>query len=100
MHFMFMDITRDMQTVSQFKRNAAKLVKQIQQTKQPLVLTVNGKAAVVLQDVESYQVLAAQREYYLTVAAINEALTEFDDRKNWPTREEVFTNLRKKNGIK
>ena len=95
-----MDITRDIQTVSQFKQNASKLVKQIQQTKQPLVLTVNGKAAVVLQDVETYQALAAQREYNLTVAAINEALTEFDDRKNWPTHEEVFTNLRKKNGIK
>ena len=95
-----MDITRDIQTVSQFKQNASKLVKQIQRTKQPLVLTVNGKAAVVLQDVESYQALTAQREYDLTVAALKEALVEFDDRKDWPTHEEVFENLRKKNGIK
>ena len=95
-----MNITRDIQTVSQFKQNASKLVKQIQRTKQPLILTVNGKAAVVLQDVETYQAMAAQREYDLTVAALSEALAEFDDRKNWPTHVEVFKNLRTKNGIK
>lgn len=95
-----MNINRDIQTVSQFKQNASKLVKQIQQTKQPLVLTVNGKAAVVLQDVESYQAMAAQREYELTVAALKEAMADFDNRENWLTHDEVFSNLREKNGIK
>ncbi len=95
-----MKIMRDIQTVSQFKQNASKLVKQIQQTKQPIILTVNGKAAVVLQDVESYQAMAARREYDLTVAAIKEALTDFDDRENWSTHDEVFAELRKNNGIK
>ena len=95
-----MDITKDIQTVSQFKQNASKLVKQIQRTRQPLVLTVNGKAAVVLQDVESYQAMTVQREYDLTVAALKEAMADFDDRENWQTHEEVFRNLREKNGIK
>ncbi len=95
-----MKITRDIQTVSQFKQNASKLVKQIQQTKQPIILTVNGKAAIVLQDAETYQTMAARRDYDLTVAAIKEALTEFDDRENWSTHEEVFAELRRNNGIK
>jgi prevent-host-death family protein len=95
-----MKIMRDIQTVSQFKQNASKLVKQIQQTKHPLILTVNGKAAVVLQDVETYQASAARREYDLTVAAIKEALADFDDRENWSTHEEVFAELRENNRIK
>ena len=91
---------RDLQTVSQFKQNASKLVKQVQRTKQPLVLTVNGKAAVVLQDVASYQAMSARRDFDLTVAALNEALAEFEDRENWPMHDEVFANLRAKNQIK
>ena len=91
---------RDLQTVSQFKQNASKLVKQIQRTKQPLVLTVNGKAAVVLQDVASYQAMAARRDFDLTVAALNEALAEFEDREKWDTHDEVFAKLRAKNQIK
>ena len=95
-----MKIMRDIQTVSQFKQNASKLIKQIQQTKQPIILTVNGKAAIVLQDAESYQDMAARREHDLTVAAINVALADFDNRENWKTHEEVFAELRENNGIK
>ncbi len=91
-----MKITRDIQTVSQFKQNASKLVKQIQTTKQPIVLTVNGKAAVVIQDAESYQEMATRREYELTVAAIKESLADFEDRDNWNTHGEVFNKLRKR----
>lgn len=90
-----MKITRDIQTVSQFKQNASKLVKQIQETKQPIVLTVNGKPAVVLQDAESYEAMAVRSDYELTIAAIKEALVDFDDRATWSTHEEVFRKLRK-----
>ncbi len=95
-----MKLERDIQSVSEFKQNASKLVKQIQQTRQPLILTVNGKPAVVLQDVDTFQALASKREYDLTVAAINEALLEWGDRKNWSTHEEVFAELYERNGIK
>ncbi len=95
-----MKITRDIQTVTQFKQNASKLVEQVQKTKQPLILTINGKPAVVLQDAESYEAMAARREYDLTVAAINEAMADFDNRENWLTHEEVFAELRERNEIK
>mgnify|MGYP002085578529 CR=1 FL=1 len=91
---------RDIQTVSEFKQNASKLIKQVQKTKQPVILTVNGKAAVVMQDVETFQTMAAQRDYDLTVTAIKEALEDFDNYENWPTHKEVFAELRRKNGIK
>lgn len=95
-----MKLTRDIQTVSEFKQNASKLVKQVQRTKQPLLLTVNGKPAVVLQDVDTYQAMASRREYDLTVAAIKEAMVDWDTSENWSTHEEVFAELRDRNGIK
>jgi hypothetical protein len=32
--------------------------------------------------------------------ALDEALTGFDERKNWPTHDEVFSRFRDKNEIK
>jgi prevent-host-death family protein len=94
-----MKITRDIQTVSEFKQNASKLVRQIQETKQPVILTVNGKAAVVMQDAETYEAMAHDLEYHLTMRALDEALAGFDERKHWPTHKEAFSNFRKKNEI-
>lgn len=43
--------------LTDFKRNAKAFVEQIKVTKKPLVLTVNGKAEVVVQDAESFQAM-------------------------------------------
>lgn len=94
-----MKLDRDIQTVSEFKQNASSIVKQIQKTKQPVILTVNGKPAVVIQDATTYQSLADRQEYELTIAAINEALGDWDNRHNWKTHDEVFADLRKRNNI-
>ena len=52
-----MKLTRDIHSLSTFKRDTAKLVRQLKKTGQPVVLTVNGKAELVVQDAESYQKL-------------------------------------------
>jgi len=52
-----MKLTRDIQSLSTFKRDTAKLMRQMKKTKEPMVLTVNGKAELVVQDAESYQKL-------------------------------------------
>ena len=50
-----MDLSRDIDSLTHFKRNTTKLVEQLKVTGQPMILTVNGKAEVVVQDVSSYQ---------------------------------------------
>jgi prevent-host-death family protein len=45
----------NIRSLTDFKRNTSNYVEQIQLTHMPLVLTVNGKAAVVVQDSESFQ---------------------------------------------
>lgn len=51
------DLRKDIQSLSHFKRKTAACVAQLKQTGSPLVLTVNGKAAVVVQDAAAYQQL-------------------------------------------
>ena len=49
------DIKKDIQAMTTFRRNPAKFMKHLKKTKQPLVLTINGKAEAVVQDAEAYQ---------------------------------------------
>ena len=92
------DITKDIQSLTNFRRNSAKFLKQIKKSKQPVVLTVNGKAQAIVQDAEEYQRLldiAARADVY-------EALRQSDDDiahgRMRPARE-VFDELRRRYGI-
>lgn len=49
------DITSDIQSLTAFRRRSAEFMKQLKKTKRPVVLTVKGKAAAVVQDAASYQ---------------------------------------------
>ena len=50
-----MNITTDIQSMTAFRRNPGGFMKQLKKSKRPMVLTVNGRAAAVIQDSESYQ---------------------------------------------
>jgi prevent-host-death family protein len=50
-----MDIVKDIQPLTTFRNHSAEFLDHLRATGRPLVLTVNGKAAAVLQDAEAYQ---------------------------------------------
>jgi prevent-host-death family protein len=50
-----LDITKDIQSLTTFRRRSGDFMKQLKKTKRPVVLTVKGKAQAVVQDVEAYQ---------------------------------------------
>jgi prevent-host-death family protein len=45
----------NIQPLTDFKRNVKQFIEQIKATKSPLVLTVNGRAEIVIQDASSFQ---------------------------------------------
>ena len=49
-----MNITSDIKPVSYLKSHAAEILKQINDTHRPMVITQNGEPKAVLQDPESY----------------------------------------------
>jgi prevent-host-death family protein len=49
------NLSQDIQSLSTFKRNTNELINQMKETGNPLILTVNGKAELVVQDAVSYQ---------------------------------------------
>jgi prevent-host-death family protein len=50
-----LDITKDIQSLTTFRRRSGDFMKQLRRSKRPVVLTVKGKAAAVVQDAEAYQ---------------------------------------------
>jgi prevent-host-death family protein len=47
-------------SLTDFKRNASTYIEQVRKTLAPIALTVNGKAAVVVQDAGAYQAMVDQ----------------------------------------
>jgi prevent-host-death family protein len=69
-----MKLKRDIQSLSTFKRDTAKFVRQMKKTKTPVVLTVNGKAELVVQDADSYQELLEAKDRMEAIEGIKRGL--------------------------
>ena len=50
-----LDLTKDIQSLTTFRPRSGDFMKQLKKTKRPVVLTVKGKAAAIVQDAEAYQ---------------------------------------------
>ena len=93
-----LDITKDIQSLTTFRRRSGDFMKQLKKSKRPVVLTVQGKAEAVVQDAGAYQRLlniAARADAY---EAIRQGL---DDVANGRTRpaSDVFDDIRAHYGI-
>ena len=73
-----LNISRDIHSLSSFKRNTSEFVEQMKQTGEPVVLTVNGKAELVVQDAESYQKLLDALERLEAIAGIKQGLEDVE----------------------
>jgi len=52
----------DIKPLSEFRANAAGFVKQVKESKRPLIITQHGKSSAVLVDVAEYQALIEKLE--------------------------------------
>jgi prevent-host-death family protein len=83
----------DIRSLTDFKRNTAELVEELKRTRRPQVLTVNGKAEIVVQDVDSYQQLLDTVERVEAIAGIQRGL-ESAARGEGVSIEDAFAALR------
>jgi prevent-host-death family protein len=51
------DLSQDIHSLSDFKRKTTEFLARLKKSGQPVVLTINGKAELVVQDAASYQQL-------------------------------------------
>jgi prevent-host-death family protein len=93
-----LDLGKDTQQITNFRRQSGDFLKQLRKTKRPIVLTVKGKAAAVVQDADAYQRLLDIAAAADDDEAIRQGLDDVDHGRTRPARE-VFDEIRRKYGI-
>jgi prevent-host-death family protein len=81
-----MKLSRDIQSLSTFKRDTSKLLRQMKETGQPLVLTVNGKAAAVVIDPDDYEHLQ-ERDRRDAIEGIRRGMSDLEAGRGRPAGE-------------
>ena len=93
-----LDITKDIQSLTTFRRQSSEFLKQLKKSKRPVVLTVNGKAAAIVQDAEAYQRLLDIAARADEDEAIRQGLDDVAHGHTRPARD-VFNEIRRKHDI-
>jgi prevent-host-death family protein len=90
-----LDISRDIHSLSDFKRKTPEFIEQLEKTGAPVVLTINGRAKLVVQDAESYQRMLELLDRAETIEAIREGLESVRQGRTM-SLEQLDKELRKK----
>jgi prevent-host-death family protein len=67
------DISKDIESLTTFKRDSASVVRHLRKTGRPVVLTVKGKAHAVIMDPRAYQLMADRLD---TIESIRSGLAQ------------------------
>jgi len=87
-----MNFRDDIRPISYIKTNAADMLKRVNETHNPIIITQNGEAKAVLLDTESYQSMINSIGILKALSQSENDITE----KNLYTQENVFLELDKK----
>jgi prevent-host-death family protein len=94
-----LDITKDIQSLTTFRRRSGDFLKQLRKSKRPVVLTVKGKAAAVVQDAEAYQKLLDIAALADVEEGVRQGLEDVKKGRVRPVRE-FFKEFEAKHGIR
>jgi len=97
-----LDLTQDIQSLTTFRRRSGEFLKQLKKSKRPVVLTVKGKAAAIVQDAAAYQRLLDIAAAADPREGIRQGLEESRNGQGQPAREffeEFEAEIKKKYGV-
>jgi PHD/YefM family antitoxin component YafN of YafNO toxin-antitoxin module len=85
---------RDVQTVAEFARNAAEHARRLKASGEPMLLTVDGEPALVVQDADSYHRLRDDAERLRVLEGIRRGIEDMEAGRGRPLGE-VFSEIRR-----
>jgi prevent-host-death family protein len=92
------DLSKDIRSLSDFKRNTSELMDRMKQTGNPVVLTLNGRAELVVQDAAAYQRLLEHNEEAEALEGIRRGLEDLKAGRTRPARQ-ALSQIRRKRRI-
>lgn len=93
-----MDLAEDIHSLTEFTRRTPEFVEQIRRSGRPMILTVDGRAELVVQDAAAYQRLLDLIDQAEALDAIREGMEQAASGRTMPVRE-ALEKLRRKHGI-
>ena len=84
-----MKLTEDIKPITFMKTNSAELIRLVNTNKRPIVITQNGEAKAVLQDIDSYE---KQKELFMLVKIVAQGEQDIKNNK-LIEHENLFTKL-------
>jgi prevent-host-death family protein len=94
-----LDITKDIQSLTTFRRRSGDFMKALKKSKRPVVLTVKGKAAAVVQDAAAYQRLLDTAARADALEGIRQGMEDVRKGRVRPARD-FFRNFEAEHGIR
>jgi prevent-host-death family protein len=94
-----LDISRDIHSLTDFKKNTSEFINQLKETGDPVVLTISGKAELVVQDAAAYQRLRQIAEEARVLEGIRQGIEDMNAGRTI-TLDEFKEHARTKHGIK
>lgn len=93
-----LDIGKDIHSLSDFKRKTAEFLDQMRESGRPVVLTINGKAELVVQDAKAYQKLLDHIDELEALEGIKRGLRDVEAGRVTPL-EDFEKQFRQKHGL-
>ena len=93
-----LDISKDIRSLSDFKRNTSQFLEQMRGSGHPVALTINGKAELVVQDALSYQKLLDRVDELEALEGITRGLADVEAGRVTPLKQ-FEKEFRKKHGL-
>ena len=93
-----LDLTRDIQSLTTFRRRSGDFIRQLKKTGRPVVLTVKGKAEAIVQDAAAYQDLLDIAARADVEEGIRQGLVDAKKGKSRPARK-FFAEFEARNGL-
>lgn len=90
-----MKLSENIKPISYLKANAAEVIEKLKTGHQPMVITQNGEAAMVVQSVADYEQTQETLALLKMLAQSQQALSE----GKTVSSEEAFSRLRKRRGL-
>ena len=93
-----LNITTDIQPLSQLIQHPDEVVAQVRRTGNPVVLTVDGRANVVVMDAAAFEAMRTDWAIEASVADLQQGIDEFEAGLGRPARE-VLAEIFPKHGL-
>jgi prevent-host-death family protein len=93
-----LDIGGDIGSLSELKGRTSQFIQQLKASGQPIVLTVNGKAELVIQDAQSYEKLLELVDRLEAIEAIREGLRD-EAEGHVVSLDDAMEQVRKRHGL-